>query len=264
MKIIICTDLEGVAGVVSFESQVTTDAKYYETAKKLLTAEVNAAVDGILQSGNAEIIIWDGHGGGAISFEDLHEEAKLIHGCPMAPIKIINELFRGADATIMIGQHAMAGVRNANMNHTQSSRTIDYFKLNGRLIGEIAQYALNTGALGIPLIFLSGDDAACKEAEDLVSGIVTARVKNGLSRNSALSLSAKKSRALIQQKVFEALSNHKKTPVPPLVWESPYVLQKHYFHTDIADMAASIAGVKRIDEQTVQLESDNILDIIYA
>ena len=37
------TDLEGVSGVVSFIDQTYDTGKYNEQAKKLLTAEVNAA-----------------------------------------------------------------------------------------------------------------------------------------------------------------------------------------------------------------------------
>ena len=55
-KVIACTDLEGVAGVVSFEQQAFPDGKYYEQAKLLLTAELNAAVEGLLEEGVEEIL----------------------------------------------------------------------------------------------------------------------------------------------------------------------------------------------------------------
>jgi len=38
MKLHIMTDLERVAGVFSFEKQAWAEAKYYEDAKRLLTA----------------------------------------------------------------------------------------------------------------------------------------------------------------------------------------------------------------------------------
>ena len=47
MKVFMVTDMEGVAGVVSFPKQSFPDGKYFEQAKKLETAEVNAAVDGL-------------------------------------------------------------------------------------------------------------------------------------------------------------------------------------------------------------------------
>ena len=51
VKVYMCTDLEGVAGVVSFEGQTYATARYYDAAKRLLTAEINAAVDAMLGEG---------------------------------------------------------------------------------------------------------------------------------------------------------------------------------------------------------------------
>lgn len=54
-------------------------------------------------------------------------------------------------------------------------------------------------------------------------------------------------------------------PCPPLNlrWEGPYVLEKRFFHTDVADRASSQPGAERVDSQTVRFRSENILDIIY-
>ena len=54
MKAFMMTDLEGVAGVVSFNLHTYPDAPYYQNSMKLLTAEVNAAVDGLIEAGAAE------------------------------------------------------------------------------------------------------------------------------------------------------------------------------------------------------------------
>ena len=180
MKVVIGTDVEGVAGVVDFETQASAAGKYYEETKQLLTAEVNAAVDALLEEGIDDIIVNDGHGPGGIHFPSLHPAAKLAHGRPLAPRYLRNEVYREYDVTMMIGQHAMMGVQDANLNHTQQSRIIEWYKLNGQLIGEIAQWSLMMGALGLPMIFLSGDGAACREAENLIPGITTAAVKKGL------------------------------------------------------------------------------------
>jgi D-amino peptidase len=263
MKVIMGTDIEGVAGVVSFTDQAYPDGRYYDAAKKLLTAEINAAADGLLDAGATEIMVFDGHGPGAVHFEDLHPEVKLIHGRPTSPRYVRDRYVKDFDVCVMIGQHAMAGIQTSNMNHTQSSKVIDYYKLNGKLIGETAQFALYHGDFGIPLIFLSGEADACDEAEALIPEITTANVKQGLSRGSAISISAQKSRALIRKKIAEALEKHKTNPIPPLVWESPYILEKRFFHTHEADAAETLPGYERIDGQTVQFKGDNIREVIY-
>jgi len=262
-SIFIVTDLEGTAGVVSFADQSYPDGRYYDAAKKLATAEVNAAVDGLLAAGVAEILIWDGHGAGGLVFEELHPAARLLHGRPMPPWSRLEHVIRRYDAVAMIGQHALAGTATGNQNHTQNSRTVDYYKLNGRPIGETAQIALYFGALGLPLIFLSGDADACREAEALVPGIITAAVKEGVGRGAAISLSAPAARERIRAGITAAVQQQARAPIPPLVWPGPYILEKRFFHTDVADAAASQPGVERVDSQTVRLRGEDIRDIIY-
>ena len=263
MKIVMMTDLEGVAGVVSFEDQTGPSGRYYDAAKKLLTAEVNAAIDGLLLAGVDEILVVDGHGPGAIQFEDLHPSARLLHGRPMVPWAWLARLFQNYDAAIMIGQHAMAGVATGNMNHTQNSRAIDYYQLNGRKIGEMAQFALFCGAVDIPLIFLSGDEDACREAQAFIPEIVTAPVKQGLGRGSAISVSAPEARRRIRAGAQEAVARHLRAPLAPLVWAGPYVLEIRYFSSGDADARAGQPGVERIDSQTVRLYGESIVDLIY-
>lgn len=264
MKILILTDLEGVAGVVSFEEQAAANGKYYEAAKRLLTAEVNAAVDGMLQENVKDIVVIDGHGAGGICYEELHASARLFHGRPWAWDLFINEIARDFDATVMIGQHSMAGTERGTLNHTQSSATVEYYKLNGRPIGEIAQWALAMGALGIPLIFLSGDDCACLEAEELLPDLTTAAVKTGLSRTSAISLSVPKAHSVIREGIRTAIQRQKKKPLKPLVWKGPFVLEKKYFHTGIAYDYHANTRARIIDAHRVEFKSENIADIIYG
>lgn len=262
-KVFMVTDMEGVAGITSFTDQSYPDGRYYDAGKKLVTAEVNAAVDGLLDAGVEEVLVWDGHGAGGITFEDLHPAAKLLHGRPSPPWSRLNEVIQRYEACVIVGQHAMAGVITGNQNHTQNSQTIDYYKLNGQPIGEIAQIALYFGGWGLPLIFLSGELDACREAEALVPGISTVAVKEGLGRGSAISLSAQTARRLIREGIKLAVEKHTANPIPPLAWPGPYVLEKRFFHTHVADAAVGQAGVERVDSQTVRLRSDNILDIIY-
>ncbi len=264
MKIFLMTDLEGVAGVTSFSDQTNPGSPYYLAARKLLTAEVNAAVEGLLKAGASDILVMDGHGAGGIAFEDLHPAARLLHGRPWAPWSRLIPLIRDFDASGMVGQHAMAGVLTGNMNHTQSSERIDYYQLNGRKIGEIAQFALFCGALDVPLIFLSGEEAACREAEALIPGLTTVAVKQGLGRNTAISLSAPEAHRRIRAGVELAIHRHRQSPVLPLHWAGPYDLEIRYFHTDDADASAARPGFERLDSQTVRVSSASILDIIYS
>jgi D-amino peptidase len=259
----VITDLEGTAGVTSFVDEAYPDARYLDRSRRLATAELNEAVAALVDAGVSDVLVWDGHGCGGLWYEDLHPAAKLMHGLPLAPFCVIDPIVDAYEVGLIVGQHARAGVRSSNMNHTQSSRTIDSITLNGKPIGEIAQSALYRGAAGMPFVFLSGEDAACREAEELIPGIGTAAVKRGLSRGSAISLSPAKARALIRSGVREAIDRHRSRPIPPTVWPGPYVLEKRFFHTDAADAAGTAPGAERVDDQTVRFRSDDIRSIVY-
>lgn len=263
MRVLVGTDLEGVAGVVSFTQQTYADSRYYDRAKRLLTAEVNAAVGGLLDVGVEDILVMDGHGPGGIWFEDLHPAARLLHGRPLPPRTRLVPIVSQYDVCVMIGQHAMAGVVTSNQGHTQSSRTIDYIRLNGVPIGEIAQFALYFGGLGLPLIFLSGEQDACSEVEELVPDIVTVSVQQGVGRGAAISLAAPEAHRRIREGIGQAVKGQRDNPIPPLTWEGPYILEKRFFHTDVADRASVQPGAERVDSQTVRFESEDILEVIY-
>jgi len=205
----------------------------------------------------------DAHGPGAISFEDLHPAAKLLHGRPFAPWSRIAGVIGIYDAVIIVGQHAMAGEVTGNLSHTQSSRTIEYYKLNDRLIGETAQFALFCGELGLPVIFLSGDADACREAEELIPGITTAAVKQGLGRGCAISLSAPEAHRLIREGVEQALVRQQSEPVPPLRWDPPYTLEIQYYFVEDADARMAQPGVERVDGRTIRMRADRIQELIY-
>jgi D-amino peptidase len=258
------TDLEGVAGVTTFTADTYPDGRYYDDAKRLLTGEINAAVDGLLAGGAEEILVFDGHGPGAVHYQTLHDRATLLHGRPVAPRAVWESIVADCDVCVMIGQHAMAGDRYGNLNHTQSSREIDAYILNGKPIGEIAQFALWNGALGNPLIYLSGDDAACAEVTELIPGVATTSVKRGLGRNSAISISVTESHRRLRAGAEEALRRHFAEPLAPLTMKGPFVLDKRFFHTDTADRhEAASPDVERVDAQTVRYRADRIEDIIY-
>jgi D-amino peptidase len=190
---------------------------------RLLTAEVNAAVDGIRAADpEANVTVWDGHGaGGGIVFEALHPEVTVVmHGKGMGAPHHLDASF---DALLFVGQHAMAGTPDAPLCHTYSSRTVSHYKLNGALVGEIACVSAMAGAMGVPVIFLSGDDKACAEARALIPQIVTAETKKGLGVELALHLSADRARREIRagaERAVRALPS-----IAAVVMTPPYELE---------------------------------------
>jgi D-amino peptidase len=180
MKIMMMTDMEGVAGVLDFEDWAHKTGRYHDKAKRLLTEEVNAAVDGLCAGGATEIIVRDGHGPGGIDPEILDERASFSRG--HADQVWPWGLDRTYDGLCFIGQHAKAGTDYSHLTHTQGTRYID-LSINDLSVGEYGQLALCAMELGVPTFFATGEEALAREAEALTPGVVTVAVKRGLLKD---------------------------------------------------------------------------------
>lgn len=180
MRIMLVTDLEGVAGVKNAEDWIFPATPYYATATRLLTAEVNAAVEGFFAAGATYVQVADGHGPGAIDIERLDPRVEYARGWPEVWPFHLDE---GFDGVAWVGQHAKASTEMAHLAHTQNFGYID-LQVNGVSIGELGQLALCAAELGIPPFFASGDLALTKEAVALAPDIVTCAVKRGVTRGT--------------------------------------------------------------------------------
>ena len=258
MKIYFITDLEGPAMVSRFAQtrDYQDDPELRRQAMALLTGEINAAVDGILDAEpDAEVIVWDGHGNGGIDLMAFHPKAKLIARGPIRAPYFLDSSF---DALFFVGQHAMAGTENAPLCHTYSSKTIEYYKINGRLVGEFGARAFMAGALGVPTVFLSGDDKAAAEALELVPGIHTAVVKCGLGLELALHLSHAAACELIRKVAAEAVGDIPN--IPPVALDPPY--EQEIRVKEGASLEKFLdRGAEKLDERTAVLRSDDICDL---
>ena len=257
MKIYVLTDIEGVAMVSRFDQTGREgDGPGKHLAMRLLTGEVNAAVDGILSvDPMAEVVVWDGHGSGGIDVMEFHPRAKLI---TRGPIRAPYYLDSSFDALFVVGQHARAGTPDANLCHTYSSRTIEYYKLNGVLMGEFGCRAALAGELGVPTVFISGDDKAVDEARELIPGIFGAAVKQGLGLELALHLSPPRARELIRETAAEACRNVKS--VPPLRLQPPYQLEVRRM-VGVEAPRTLPPGARELDSRTVLYTAEHTWDL---
>jgi len=235
VKIFMMTDLEGCAGVCNARDYIHWDSRYYEYACELATLEVSAAVEGALEAGATEVIVMDGHGPGAMKRQLLHPRARLMTGRPVPPA-----FGWGIDGTfsagMILGQHAMSNTDGGHLAHTMSFDVEEYL-LNGAPIGEMGLVMLRAGYYGIPVVFVSGDEAACAEARAMVPNIEAEPVKFGISRGPASGLTGEENaafnsvavhlhpdeaRALIREHAYRAV---KRIPeIAPYRIEPPYTL----------------------------------------
>jgi D-amino peptidase len=260
VRVYVMTDLEGVAGVTDFEDR-TNDTPYRtshrQRMQRLLTGEVNAAVEGLYGAGATEVIVNDGHGAGyTLDFEQLDPRIQVVHGNDRPTwLPLLDER---CAATALVGAHAMASSEPATCYHTMS-KGIRMWSVNGVPVGEMGLQALIAGRFGVPLVYVSGEHHACEEIRRLVPGIATTAVKRGLSRASAVSWPPAKARDMIRKEAGAALS--RRAQVRPLDLGTPILFRDERVEPTWKPRDAA-AGVRVVDAYTREIQASDVLDLL--
>lgn len=207
LKIMIQTDFEGVTGVVNF-NEIYPGHEHFDRNCKILTREVNAAIEGAVAAGATEIVVRDGHAGN-INVDPvlLDKRARLTRGrLPGTAHTMVLGIDSTFDALLFIGAHARAGVQNGTLSHTMSLDVLD-FRINDKPLFEAAYNSLYAGLFGVPVVFLAGDDAACREAIENFGVVDTVVTKYSYGRTCAMSKSPEVVYEEIRESVKHALNN---------------------------------------------------------
>ncbi|MBN1809169.1 MAG: M55 family metallopeptidase [Planctomycetes bacterium] len=178
MKVCMCTDMEGVAGVLDWDQWCRPEGMYRTEGAELLCGEINAAVEGLFAGGADAVTVVLGHGVLKVDPRLLDRRVETATGPLSAPAGPLKD----HDVLVFVGQHAKAGSDRAHMAHTGWFNHIDY-RINGLSVGEFGQLVLMASEMNVRTVFATGDEAFEREAEALVPGIATAAVKRGLNRS---------------------------------------------------------------------------------
>ncbi len=221
MKLYIETDIEGVAGFCFETSRLPRGEQedHRRMIARLLTAEVNAAVEGAFDAGATEIVVHDGHGTGYnILVEELRPEVQICHGLSSYQPNWQAGLDGTFDAVIGVGGHVMKDT-NGITPHT-------LFLVNDTLrLGEFHMTAALAGWLGIPFLFASGDSTLGRQLAALVPNLEYVSVKEALSPYYARTTAPKKARALIRGGVARALRRAGEIEPYRLPFAAPFKVQ---------------------------------------
>lgn len=235
-KILLLCDLEGVNRVtgVPYEG-LLKETEQWEIARRQAALELNAAADALYAAGAEEVALWDNHGGSNnIDPADLDERITLLH--PKGPR--LSFAAGNYDCVCFFGYHAMEGTLGGVLAHTMSSKTVQYYKWNGRYIGEIDMDSAIAASHGIPSCFFAGGDIACAQAARTVEGIVTVVTKRELSRNEAVFRENEELFADIRREIVRAV----RTEMPLFGIEFPGVMEKSFKRVE--DAAAYLARLR--------------------
>ncbi len=249
MRIFISVDMEGITGVAA-QSHVDFNHPEFQRFRRLMTQDVNAAIEGALEAGACEIVVNDSHATMYnVLIEELHPAARLISGSNkhLCQMEGIDSRF---DGVFFVGYHAREGAEGATINHTLMSRSVTEIRCNGKVVGESALNAGIAGAFGVPVALVTGDDKVVAEVAATVSpDVVGATVKRGIDRWTVEALPPGPSHALIRQAAAEAVSRLGR--LTPYRVPGPVRFEVTFKTTAEAAICTLFPTVESVDSKTI-------------
>ena len=262
MRVYISVDMEGCSGIVHREH--TSPKGYdYELARRLMTAEANAAIQGAFEGGASAVVVSDSHGGNGMRnllLHDLDERAEVIVGSPrrLGQLEGLDSSFA---AVLLVGYHTRHGAAGV-LSHTTHGQAIANLWLNDSLVGEIGLNARLAGQFGVPIALVSGDDLTIAEAKRELPECEGVIVKKALGRYAAQCLHPRQAQALLRQGASNAV---KKAPtLEAFVAPAPVSIRLQFKETGSAESAARALGASLLSDDTVALECTDMQEAYAA
>lgn len=258
-KLFISADIEGITGVTSWES-TRYGGKGYEEACRQMSLETAAACRSAVNAGY-KVVVKDGHEDAMnIDGNLLPRGTELIRGWMNSPLSMLGGLDETYDGILYIGYHAGAGTDESPLKHTSEDYLYNRITLNGVPASEFSLNSIMADELGVPSLFLSGDEGICTEAESAYPGIKTVAVKKGVG-NATWNIHPGEAIDRIEEAVAEILRN----PLPkprPCAKEYRLVMNCKEFQT--ARNASWYPGAELIDPYTVAYTAKSAIETAIA
>ncbi len=255
MKIHITADMEGIA-TISHDEQADYKSDEYPRMREIMTGEVEAAIQGAKDGGADHVVVCDAHDTGRnLIVENLDDDIEIIQGNSY-DLGMMHGISRDCDASLQVGYHSMRHTHAGTLGHTYTYH-IAKLSFNGVVIGESGLSAAIAGHFGVPVVFVSGDSHAVKQAQRLVKNIVGVPTKTGTGIYGVRSLTPKKARELIRKGAKEAVE--KSGEIRPYLVKRPVRMEVELERPLMAEYASRVPQVKRVDIKTVSFKAKDVV-----
>jgi len=257
LKVHISADMEGVVASVT-EAQASATGFEYAQARERMTQEVLAAIAGVRAAGASEIVVADSHGNGqSLLPEKLPQGVTLVRSWPR-PLGMMEGVDAACDAALFVGYHASSTNPRGVLAHTYTGAFTDV-RLNGVPVTEAALNAAIAGQFGVPVVMISGDDAAVEEARGLLGDLEGAVVKWSVSFNAARTLVPEDAYTLIRQKAQRGLE--RRAQLRPWVLETPVQLELQLRRAQAAELFAYLPSVARTGSHGIRFTGKDVVEV---
>jgi len=261
MRVFVSADIEGVAGITSWDEARKSHPDYGEFRRQM-TAEVRAACEGAQAAGAQAITVKDAHGSARnLLAAELPRPVQLIRGWSGHPFAMVQGLDDSYDAALFVGYHARAGAGGNPLSHTSSSAKLQRIILNGTPASEFLLHAYAAATVGVPVVFVSGDATLCGEVREVSPRTHTFATKwgDGASQHSVHPLDALDG---IRAGVTNAL--HDRAAIAPLRLPASFVVEIEYKEHANAYYRSFYPGAERIAPHTVRFVAEDCFELLRA
>lgn len=256
MKLLLSADMEGISGITTWDQVKPGHPEYLSRGRRLMTGDVNAAINGAFEGGVDEVVVSDGHwNADNILIEELDPRARLNSGSP-SPFAMLQSIDDRPppDAVMLVGYHALSGTKKSVLDHTWSDSRIRSVWINDVLLGEIGLNAALAAEYGVPVIALTGDQHACLEGQELLGpALEIAVVKNATGRYAAQCLPLAEARERICEAAARAVLKFREgRSARPYSVSAPVRLTVEFKESQHVDRAYLMPGTERLDGTRLQ------------
>lgn len=260
MKLYISCDIEGTSGITHWdETDYDRGGRWYDYFREAMSREVAAAIEGAKSAGATDILIKDAHDSARNILPTLLPAGiRINRGWSREPLCMMAGLDNTFDAAALTGYHGPAHANGNPLSHTMIT-AVDEIILNGERCSEFMLNSYTAAMLGVPVVFLSGDEELCGQAKELIPGITTVAVSRGLG-NSSTSMHPADAQAAIKEGMQKALGGN----LQQCRLELP-----EYFEMTVKykEHAAALKngyypGARQINEKTIAFETENYFDVL--
>jgi D-amino peptidase len=253
MKVFIAVDMEGIAGLATWDSADRA------LERRLMTEEVNAAARGAFAGGATEVLAGESHANMRNILPDLLDpRVGHLSGRPK-PMNHMGGVDSSFDLALFVGYHSKAGTLRGNMAHTFAGNIFS-LSFNGLEVGETGTDAALCGHHGVPVGLVAGDAAVCEEAKALLGSPVpvTVSVKEGISHSAARCLPVEQAHEMIEAGAKEAVQ--RVSEFKPFRIDGRVTVQVVFTTPGCADTIGHLHFVRRVDGRTVTFEAGDFLE----
>jgi D-amino peptidase len=256
LRVLISVDMEGVVGTVTGD-QLGPAGFEYGRFRDFMTREALAAVTAAKAAGATEIIVADAHGNGEnLLIEQFPPEVRVIRSWPRQLGMVAGA--DQVDAVMFIGYHASTNNVNGVRAHTFSSANLTRVTLNGAVVSEGSWSAAIAGHFNVPVIMMSGDDAAIAEVRSAIGNIEAAETKKALGFHSAITLTPQASYDLIGARVKAALA--RRSEFKPYKVTTPVTVEVSFKNYTPAETLAYLPGFERVDSHSIRFRAKDMVE----